>query len=84
MPAMLLAGMLYRGHGTGRPRHSYETPETVACRVDDAFFIHHRSWWMVKRHPPYEVAGLANKHRIYKRVSKRHHGPYHIRSSGTW
>src|SRR3990167_5589294 len=40
------------------------------CRVDDAFFIHHRSWWIgeasaTRPDPPYEVVGLANKHRIY-------------------
>jgi hypothetical protein len=27
MPAMFLADMPYRGHGTGRPRRSYEIPE---------------------------------------------------------
>ncbi|MFZ3205480.1 MAG: hypothetical protein WA161_16575, partial [Pseudomonas sp.] len=42
--------------------------------MDDAFFIHHRSWWLgeasaTRPDPPYEVAGLANKHRIYN-------GPY--------
>jgi hypothetical protein len=30
MPAMSFVGMACRGHGTGRPRRSYETPEPVA------------------------------------------------------
>jgi hypothetical protein len=29
MPAMLFAGALYRGHGTGRPRRFYESPENL-------------------------------------------------------
>src|SRR3990167_4279407 len=41
-----------------------------AYRVDDAFFIHHRWWWMGKASatrpdPPYDAADLAHEHRIY-------------------
>jgi hypothetical protein len=45
-------------------------------RVDDAFFIHHRSGWRgeassTRPDPSYKVAGRANKHNIYGRLLQR-------------
>ncbi len=57
MPAMLFAGALYRGHGTGRPRRSYECPRAIARMQSGLLFATFR--YADTPHSPYPGAHYA-------------------------